>query len=165
MLQLDFQQILSQVICFIILWMVLKRLAWGPLLYIIDQRREKIELDLKQAESAKADMQTLQKDLEKRLVHIDEEAREKIQQAVLEGRRIASQIQDDARSQAHELLARSKETIELELAKAKVSLRDQLTDMTVEAVERVMRQKLDRAADAAMIDEILDDLEHKGARP
>ena len=158
-LQLDLQQIVSQSLSFLLLLWVLRRFAWRPLLTLLDQRRARIEQDLHQVDERKAELATLQQEYSQRLAKIDEEARAKIQDAVLEGKRIAMEIQEQARAQGHELVNKSRETIELELAKAKVQLRDQLTDITLEAVERILQQKLDAQADRRLVDSVLDDLE------
>ena len=165
MLELDLQQILSQAISFVILLWLLRRFTWRPLLAILDQRRRHIETTLQDVAGKKAEMERLQADYAQRLGKIDDEARVKIQQAVLEGKRIAIEVQEEARAQAQAILAKSKETVELELAKAKVTLRDQVADMTVEAVERVLKQKLDAKSDRALVESALDELERGRARP
>lgn len=157
-LQVDLQQILSQAVTFVLLVVVLKRVAWKPVLALLDARRAQIEGDLRKAAEAREKMIALQEDYAQRLAKIDEEARAKIQQSIQDGRRIASEIQDEARAQAQAILAKSKETIELELAKAKVTLRDDLTDMTIEAVEDLLRQKLNPQTDKALVSRILDEL-------
>ena len=154
----DLQQILSQALSFLLLLWVLKRFAWKPLLGVLDARRARIEEDLRQAATTKDEMRRAQEALVQRLAKIDEEAREKIQAAIQDGRRMASEIQEDARAQAQAILAKSNETIALELAKAKVSLRDELADMTVDAVERILRQRCDAEADRKLIASIIDEL-------
>ena len=67
--------------------------------------------------------------------------------------------------QASTILTKSKETVELELAKAKVTLRDEVATMTVEAVERILRQKLDAAADRRLVETVLGELEGESSRP
>ena len=157
-LQLDLAQILSQAFSFVLLVWVLRRFAWRPLLGMLDQRRARIEDELRAVAQGRAELTALQQDYAQRLAKIDEEARAKIQQAILEGKRIGMEVQEEARAQAREVVAKSKETIELELAKAKVTLRDQMADMTVDAVERILKQKLDAATDHKLIDSILDEL-------
>ncbi len=164
MLQLDLQQIISQTISFLILLWLLKRFAWRPLLGILDRRRHHIEEELQKIAQRTAEMERLQQDYSRRLAKIDEEARAKIQQAVLEGKRIGIEVQEQARAQAQAILTKSKETVELELAKAKVQLRDHVAAMTVEAVERILKQKIDPKADRHLVDTVLEELEGEGAR-
>ena len=165
MQQLEWQQVLSQALSFLVLLWVLRRFAWRPLLGMLDARRHRIEEDLRRAASQKAELSRLQEDYSRRIAKIEDEARAKIQQAILEGKRIAMEIQEQARAQASTILNKSKETVELELAKAKVTLRDQVAAMTMDAVERILRQKLDAKADRHVVDTVLDELEREHSRP
>jgi F-type H+-transporting ATPase subunit b len=162
-LQLDLAQILSQSFSFLILLWLLKRFAWGPLLTLLDKRRAHIEEELRQVAQSRSELAQLQDDYSQRLAKIDEEARSKIQQAILEGKRIAIEVQEQAREQALAILTKSKETLELELAKAKVTLRDQVAEMTVNALERVLRQKLDEKTDQYLVDAVLEELEQRSS--
>ena len=161
-LQTDLQQIVSQAVNFLILLWLLRRFAWKPLLAILDQRRAHIEEEFSKIAHAKTELSLLQDEYGRRLAKIDEEARVKIQQAILEGKQIAIEVQEQARAQAQGVMTKAKETVELELAKAKVTLRDEVAAMTMEAVERVLRQKLDAKTDRHVVDEVLDDLERHG---
>ena len=87
----------------------------------------------------------------------------KIQQAILEGKRIAIEIQEQARAQGSALMTKAKETVELELAKARVTLRDDVAAMTIGAVERILREKLDPEKDKRLVDQVLQELEQKRA--
>lgn len=158
-LQPDLAQILSQTASFFLLLWILRRVAWKPLLGILDARRLLIERELSDAAQAKAELARLHAEYSKRLTAIDEEARVKLQQAILEGKRIGIEVQEQARAQAQQILAKSKETVELELAKARTILRDQVAAMTIGAVEKVLQQKLDARADAALVNAALDELE------
>lgn len=163
MLQLDLQQIVSQALSFLLLLWILRRVAWRPLLAALDARRGHIEEELRKAAQAREDLTRLQADYSRRLAAIEEEARDKIQQAVIDGKRIAGEMQEEARAQAQAIFTKSKETVELELAKARVTLRDQLAQMTVGAVERILRQKLDAKADRQLVDGALEELERQAA--
>ena len=163
-LQLDVQQVISQALSFLLLLWILRRFAWRPLLTLLDERRARIAHEFQQAAQSKTELARLQEEYQQRLAAIEDEARSKIQQAVVEGKRIATEIQDQARAQGLALLTKSKETVELEIAKAKVTLRDAVAEMTVDAVEKVLQKKLDAHADKALVDAVLDDLERGRVR-
>ena len=163
-LRIDLQQILSQAVSFLILLWLLKRFAWKPLLAILDQRRARIEEEFRKIAHSKTELAHLQEEYSQRLAKINEEARVKIQQAILEGKQIAIEVQEQARAQAQGVMTKAKETVELELAKAKVTLRDQVAAMTMEAVERVLQQKLDAKTDRHVVDTVLDELERHPGR-
>ena len=158
-LQLDLQQIVAQGLGFLLLLWVLKRFAWKPILAVLDARQARIESGLSKIEAEKTEIERLRLDYQARLAKIEDEARQKIQDAVREGQRVATEIQDEARNQAQAIIAKSQQTIELELAKAKVTLRDDLTEMTMEAVQDLLRQKLNPETDKALVNAILDELE------
>ena len=157
-------QIVTNVLGFFLLVVFLRKFFWKTVLKLLDERRRHIEEGLRSIGQSKQELVQLQADYSQRLAKIDDEARVKIQQAVLEGKRIAIEVQEEARAQAQAILAKSKETVELELAKAKVTLRDQVADMTVEAVERVLQQKLDAKTDRALVESALDELERGHVR-
>ena len=163
-LQLDLQQIVSQALAFLVLWVVLKRCAWAPLLAVLDARRARIEEDLRKAAQRHEEMVRLQQELSVRLSKIEDEARIKIQQAVTDGKRLATELQEEARTQGAALVAKAKETVELELVKARVALRDQVAQMTTDAVERILRQKLTDATDHRLVEGVLDELEQRYTR-
>ena len=163
-LKLDLQQVLSQALSFFLLVVILKRFAWKPLLSILDQRRARIEEELRQVAQSKADLARLQEDYSKRLAGIEEEARAKIQQSILEGKRMSVEIQEQARAQGYALLNKAKETIELEIAKAKVTLRDQMVALTIEALERTLRRKIDEKTDRHLVETVLEELEREHAK-
>jgi len=160
----DLQQIVSQALSFLLLLWILRRFAWRPLLALLDQRRARIEEELRSVAQQKEELERLQADYGKRLAAIEEEARTKLQQAILEGKRISVEIQEQARAHGYALINKSKETIERELAKAKVTLRDEMAELTMEAVERVLRRKLDPAEDRRLIDSVLDELEQSSTK-
>ena len=72
---------------------------------------------------------------------------------------IITSVKEEARAQAQAVIAKSKETIEVELAKAKVSLRDDLADLTVEAAARLLGERCDADADRRLVRSIIDELE------
>ena len=162
-LQLDVQQIISQALSFLLLLWILRRFAWRPLLAMLDERRSRIEEEFRKAAQRQEELERLQADYGRRLATIEEEARVKLQQAILEGKRIAIEIQEQARAQGSALMTKAKETVELELAKARVTLRDDVAAMTIEAVERVLREKLDPEKDKRLVDHVLQELEQKRA--
>jgi len=158
LIHIDPAQILIQLAGFGLFVWLLARFAWTPLLTLLDERRRRIEEGFNQIAQGKTSLERLKQELNSRLAAIDDEARSRIQQTVLEGKRIAVEMQEEARAQAQAIIAKSKETIAMELAKANVSLRDELADMTIEAVERLLRQKLDAPSDERLVEDILQEL-------
>lgn len=156
---LDLAQILSHAIGFAVMLFVLRRFAWGPLLTVLDQRRRQIAGGLEDAERTKQEMARLKATYERELAKIEEAARKKLLETVNEGRRIAAEIEEEGRAKAQLELLKAKEALALEVAKAKVGLRDQIVTLTVEAAEKLLRQRVDEPRDRALVEAFLAELD------
>ena len=157
-------QILTTILGFFLLVAVLRKFFWKTVLQLLDDRRHHIEESLKDVARSKQELERLQAEYNQRLAKIEEEARSKIQQAILDGKRIAIEIQEQARAQGQAIMTKSKETVELELAKAKVMLRDHVAAMTMEATEKILRHKLDEKTDHQLVEAVLKELEQESVR-
>jgi len=98
-LNLEIQQILTQALGFLILLFILKKIAWKPLLSLLDERREKISSEFQTIERTKSELSRLEQDYKARLADIDAQARQRIQEAISEGQRISVEIQEKAREE------------------------------------------------------------------
>lgn len=148
----------THILAFVIFIWILRSLAFKPLLKVIDERRSKIEADFKKAEDLAADAEKSKKGYEKQLADIEAQAREKMQEAIEEGKRISSEIQQKAREDAESLLERAKKNAEIELANARKQLRKDVVELTLAATEKVLREQVDRAAHTRHIDKFIDEV-------
>lgn len=151
-------QFVVNILAFLLLLAILKKFAWGSLLKLIDERREKILSEFGQIEQTKQELAKLKVEYQAHLTQIEEEARSKIQQAVAEGRRVSSEIEEQARSRSRESLEKAKETIALELAKAREELREQVVDLAIGATHKVLQQHLDEETDRRMIEAFIKEI-------
>ncbi|MFH2009108.1 MAG: F0F1 ATP synthase subunit B [bacterium] len=151
-------EIVTHIIAFVLFILILRKLAWGPLLKVIDDRREKIESDFSRAEELQKEAEESRKRYETQLSEIEAQAREKIQESIDEGRKIAAEIQAKAREDAEKLLERAKKNAEIELANARKQLRKDVVELTLAATERVLREQIDKAAQARHIDKFIDEI-------
>lgn len=141
-MNLEIQQILTQALGFIILLFLLKKYAWKPLLSLLDERRDKIASEFNNIERVKTEIGRLENDYRSKLADIDAQARQKIQEAVLEGQRIAVELQEKAREDANKTLEKAKANIEIEVAKARAELRNQMTNIAIRAAEKILQEDL-----------------------
>ncbi len=155
-------QILAQfvvnILAFLLLLVILKRFAWGALLKLIDERREKIASEFRAIDEAKQEMAKLKEQYQQSLNRIEEEARGKIQQAILEGRRIAGEIEEEARNHARGTLEKTREAVEQEVAKARVALKEQVVDLAIQVTHKVLQQHLDEETDRRMIEAFIQEI-------
>ena len=156
---LDLKLILTNAVGFFLLLFVLRRVAWGRLLGAIDERREGIRRDLDSVDHLKAEAETLRRDYEERLKGIDAEARTRLQAAVHEAERIASEMKAEAQAATREMRAHAAQQIAQEHAKAIVELREEIVRLTLLASERVIKESLDTERQRRLIREFIQEVE------
>jgi F-type H+-transporting ATPase subunit b len=137
-------QILTQLAAFLIFLWVMKRFAWKPILHLLDERREKIAGEFERIDEVKAETERLRMDYEARLRTIEQEARERIQEAIGEGRRVAQEIRERAHADARAITNKAKENVQLEVEKARAQLKEDIIRMTMAALERILRESVNR---------------------
>ncbi len=151
-------QFVTNILAFVLLLLILKKFAWGALLKGIDDRRNKITSEFELIERTKQELEKLKTGYQAHLDRIEEEARAKIQQAVEEGRRIGAELEEQSRANAREAIEKSKEAIALEVAKARLELREQVVDLAIQATHKVLQQNLDEETDRRMIEAFIKEI-------
>ncbi len=154
---LDLPQVLTQIVGFVLLVWVLRATAWGPLVGLLEERRKKIADEFEEAERRKAEAEGLKGRYEQELRAIDVKARERIQVAVAEGQRVAAEIKQQAHAEAMARLGRAEEEIAREREKAKEILKEQVAQLSIRTAEKILRQRLDDAAQRRMVETFIDE--------
>lgn len=158
-MNLEIQQILTQALGFLILLFLLKKIAWKPLLTLLDERREKISSEFKNIERVKSDLSRLEEDYKTKLAEIDAQARLRIQEAISEGQRISMEIQEKAREEAQKTVEKAKANIEMEVAKARVDLRNQVAGMAIRAAEKILKEELNEERQKRLVTDFIEEAE------
>lgn len=154
-------EVVVQLVAFLIVFAVLKKFAWKPLLAVIRSRQERFENEWHEIEKAKQSVAALEKDYRLHLQKIEEEARAKMQEAVQEGRRLAREIQEKARAEAQDSFEKAKTNLELEVEKARISMRHEIAALSIHVAEKILNEKLESAQQEKKAMEILQELEKK----
>lgn len=153
----------TQLLAFVIFVWIMKKFAWGPLNNLLEARRKQIEDGFAEIDRKQEAAEKLHRDYAEHLRNIEQEGRAKIQEAVAEGRRVAAEIVDSAREESQQMAERARRNIEIEIAKARVELRDEVVGMTMLASEKLLHQKVDTEMDRRLVSDFLEDLERQMA--
>ena len=158
-MQLLWQEILTHIVGFLILLVLLRRFLWTPVLGMLEARRAQIAQGLADVERAKTEIERVKTEYGERLHRIEEEARVKLREATLEGKRIGAEIQEQAHVEARKIIEEMKNKLHLEIAQAKVELRNQIAGLAVDATERLLRERLTDGKDRELVTRFLGELE------
>jgi len=155
---IDIRQVATQILGFLILLWVMRKYAWGPILGSLEARRQKIAGDFEAARKAKADADATKLQLETELKGIEAKARLRLQEAVAEGQKVAGEIRTQAQAEAATRLARAQDDIAREREKAKEMLKEQVVSLSMRTAEKILRQRLDDAAQRKLIGEFVEEV-------
>lgn len=129
-------------ISFAILFFLLKKFAWKPIVGTVNDREKSIKEALASAEAAKLEMQNLTADNERIL----KEARVEREMMMKEAREIKTKMIADAKEEAKEsadkMIAQAQSAIESEKKAAVAELKSQVASLSIEIAEKVMKSEL-----------------------
>ena len=155
---IDIRQVVTQVVGFLLLVWLLRQFAWAPVLKLLEERRQKIAGEFQEAERRKGEADQLRVKYEQELKTIDAQARQKLQEAVADGQRVAGEIKTQANQEAAARLARSEDEIAREREKAKELLKQQVIALSMRSAEKILRQKLDEKQQRQLVSEFIDEV-------
>lgn len=156
---LSANEIVAQVVSFLLLLTLLRIFAWKKLLKMLDDRRERIASEFRKIEEAQSAVEKLRADYDKRLAGIEAEARAKIQEAVAEGKKVSQEIREGARQEARTILGKAQENIEIEVSKAKQELKEKVVELTLGTTEKLLKEKITDEKDRKLASDFLDEME------
>jgi F-type H+-transporting ATPase subunit b len=155
---IDIRLVGTQILGFLITLWLLRKFAWGPLVGMLEARRQKIADDFGEAERAKDEARDLKAGYEQKLRAADAEARSRIQEAVAEGQRVAGEIKTEAQAEAARRLERALDEVAREREKAKEQLKQQVVQLSLRTAEKILRTKLDDPAQHRLASEFIDEV-------
>ncbi len=150
--------IIWQTIIFVILFFLLAKYAWKPILNSLRIREGSIQSALDAAEKAKEEMAKLQADNKKMM----DEARVERDVILKEAREVANSIKEeakeDAAKQAEKMIADAKAAINTEKQAALSDVKNQVAGLVLEVTENILREKLqDDKAQTVLIEKYVKD--------
>jgi F-type H+-transporting ATPase subunit b len=155
----DYGTIFWMVLAFSLVFYILKKFAWGPLLNMLRDREESIQKALQSADEAREGMTRLKSEHEKMM----QEAHAERDLLIAEARQIREQLINKARDEAAQenarLLAHAQRQIESDKLAAINEIRQQVASLSVDIAEKILKTELsDRARQESLIKEQLSDL-------
>jgi len=155
---IDIRMVGTQILGFLLLLWGLSKWAWGPLTKQLEARRQRIAGEFAEAERRQVAADQLKAKLEQDLSGIDVQAREKLQEAVSEGQKVAGEIRAQAQQEAQARMARAEEEMMREREKAKELLKEQVISLSIATAEKILKSKLDEPAHRQLAGQFIDEV-------
>ncbi|MCX7852273.1 MAG: F0F1 ATP synthase subunit B [Caldilineales bacterium] len=147
--------LLAQIVNFIILFLLLRRFLFPPLLRMLDQRKQRIAEGLAAAEIARKEAEAERARLMAQIEAERKEAQARIAAASAEAERVKAEIVAQAQREAEAIKAKAIAEAEAERQRILAEAHKQIAELTVLATERVVRRGLDETLQRRLIEDFL----------
>ena len=145
-------------VSFTILYLILRKFAWGPILGAVKEREESIKAALDAAYNAKKEMENLKADNEKILNEAKTERETMLKEEREMKSKLISDAENEAKAKAKTMVEAAKTAIQNEKNSAMNELKNTVVDLSVGIAEKLISEELaDKDKQLKMIEEILDD--------
>lgn len=148
-------EFIPALIAFLIIWLILAKLAWPMIIGILDARQAKIEGDLKAAADAKDQAEENARTYEQRIYDAEREAADIIDAAKRSAEEERAEILAKAQREAAATIAKSRDAVEAERKKAMVELSGSVVDFSVEIASKIIGNDLDASQHRALAEKYL----------
>ena len=142
-------------ITFLLLFFVLAKYAWKPLIKMLDDREGMIRSSLDDAEKAKLELERLNKESEA----ITAKARSEAQAILAESKTVAEKVKEDtiakAKEQAIKISDDAQKQIQVEKDKAITDIKQEVVNLTLSVAEKLINKNLNDADNKSLIEESL----------
>lgn len=162
MLQLEPGMMIWTWVTFLVLFLVLRKVAWKPLLSVVNKREKSISDALKKAEDAKTEAEKMLEEHEKKLAQAQHEIQEMMKRNKELAEKIKTEMVENAKSEAQKLRDRAHADIERETESAISELKKQVADLAIQAASKLIQQNLDADKHRNLINDYIKDLDNLG---
>jgi len=137
---------------------VMSKLAWKPLLAMIEEREKGVRDSVEGAQRASAEAQALLAQHQELLREGGRQREEIIKRAISDAEQLKADLSAQARSEADQILSKAKEQIEREKRQAIQELRGQVADLAIEAASRIVTSSLTPEVQRKLVHEFIEKL-------
>ncbi len=148
-------------ITFVIVLLILKKIAWGPIIGALEEREKGIQSSIDRAHSAKDESEAILRKNKELLAKADAESDRIIREGKDYSDKLRSDITEKAQSEAKKMIALAKDEIEQEKRRALDVLRNEVADLAIKGAEKIIKANLDADTQKKIVDSMIQDLSTK----
>lgn len=138
----QFGLIIWTLLAFVIVFFILKKYAWGPILKSMNDREQGISDSLATAEKIKIEMSAMKSENEALLVKAREERAQMLKEAKETKDRIINEAKEQAKVETNKIIADAQSVINQQKMAALTDLKNQVGTLVVEVSEKILRREL-----------------------
>ena len=147
--------LIAFIINFAILFVLLGKFLYKPVLKMLDERAKKIKESMEWAEATKRDYEQAKGEVQKQLEKGRQEVQAFLAQAVQRGESFKEEAKQEAAQQAKAIIDRARSEFEAERDKMVEDLRKEFVSILMLTAEKVIKETLDKEKHSKLIEETL----------
>lgn len=155
----SFGLIIWTLLAFLIVFYILKKFAWKPILESLKQRETTIADAISSAEKVRAEMAQLKNENEALLAKAREERAQLLKEARDMKEKIINEAKDQAKVEANKIIVDAQAAIQQQKMAALTDVKNQVGKLVIEVSEKVLRRELSNtSAQENFINELAEDV-------
>jgi F-type H+-transporting ATPase subunit b len=143
------------IITFLVLFALLAKFAWKPLLAFLDARQEAIKTSLENAQTAKRELERLQQESSQIIRKAHGEAESIVSKSWSDAERVREEMKQKAKTEADAIVKESQRQIEIETGRALRQIRSEVADLSVAIASKVIQRNVTKADNDRFIEDTL----------
>ncbi len=145
----------TQLVNFILIMIILRAVAYKPVLQMLETRKRKIQESLEYADKVKADAAAQQKQYEQQIDQVRREAQQARETAASAGEKEREHILAQAREEARQIVEQARGQLDYERKQMVAELREQVVNLSMLAAQRVIGASLDENRSRKLVNDFL----------
>jgi F-type H+-transporting ATPase subunit b len=129
-------------VAFVVVFLILKKFAWKPILKSLNEREQNIAGAIATAERVKAEMAALQSENEALLAQAREERAALLKDARETKDKMINEAKEQAKSEASKIIAEAQQAINAQKMAALTEVKNEMGKLVIEVSEKVLKQEL-----------------------
>lgn len=156
LVQLDPGLYVWTIITFLLLFFLLAKFAWKPLLKALSEREEKIRSSLEKADEAQQKLERLSAEGEEIIGKARAEAQSIVSDGKKASEKVRGEIETKAKEKANTIVAQAEKQIVAEKEQAISDIRGEVAALSIQIAEKLIRKNLSKKDNMTLIKESLD---------
>lgn len=145
------------IISFVILFFILKKVAWGPILKALDAREKAIRDNIDAAANAKAEAEKSLEEYKRQLAEAQAEAQVLVANARQAAEKVREDLIEKSKAEAENQIERARKQIDLESQEAMNRIRSEIASLVIDSAEKVIKKSLSMEDHKRLIMESLEE--------
>lgn len=143
-------------VTFIVMVIILYKVAWRPIMMVLETRENSIKKALEDAEKARQELARVQENSKKMVDEATAKGREMVESARESASQIAESIREKGRQEAEAMVTSAKGEIDTAVERARDALRTECGKLAIELAGRIVGENMDTEKNRVLSKKMMD---------